>query len=67
MGKTTKRVTMSSEDIAAAISSQVLPDLAQREFSTGSVGFRASGKVGAGDERYQVSVQCVLIGSRPAA
>lgn len=37
-------------------------------FSTGSTGFYAQGKVeGKDGKRYQVSVQLVLIGSKPKA
>jgi len=38
-----------------------------KEFSTGSVGYYSSGKVEnpEGNERYQVSVNITLIGSKP--
>jgi len=36
-----------------------------KEFSTGSTGFWAGGKVEIAGERYQVSCNVVLIGSKP--
>ena len=36
-----------------------------KTFSTGSKGFNASGKLPVGDKNYQVSVNCVEIGSKP--
>lgn len=43
--------------------------LSPKQFSTGSTGFFASGKVSLGDEAekgYQAQVQLVRIGSKPA-
>ena len=39
--------------------------LTAKTFSTGSRGFNASGKMLAGEKNYQVSVNCVEIGSKP--
>ena len=39
--------------------------LNEKKFSTGSRGFNASGKMLAGEKNYQVSVNCVEIGSKP--
>lgn len=36
-----------------------------KDFSTGSKGFHASGKVQIGDKSYQTQVQLVEIGSKP--
>lgn len=37
-----------------------------KKFSTGSVGFFSSSKIETGEnERYQVQIQAVLIGSKP--
>lgn len=42
--------------------------MSARTFGTGSVGFSTAGKVsGADGRRYQVSVNVVLIGSKPTA
>lgn len=39
--------------------------LNMKTFSTGSKGFNASGKIQVGEKRYQVSINCVEIGSKP--
>ena len=36
-----------------------------KTFSTGSRGFNGSGKMLAGNKNYQVSINCVEIGSKP--
>lgn len=42
--------------------------LSARTFSTGSTGYSANGKAqGTDGRRYQVSVNAVLIGSKPTA
>jgi len=37
----------------------------KKDFKTGSKGFYGNGKMEAGGKRYQVSIQCVEIGSKP--
>lgn len=39
--------------------------LNEKEFSTGSKGYFASGKVELDGKRCQVTVNCVVIGSKP--
>jgi hypothetical protein len=39
--------------------------LDQKNFKTGSKGFHSHGKMQIGDKRYQVSILCVEIGSKP--
>jgi len=39
--------------------------LKDKKFRTGSVGFNASGKMLVGDKKYQITVNCVEIGSKP--
>jgi hypothetical protein len=39
--------------------------LDQKNFKTGSKGFHSQGKMQIGDKRYQVSILCVEIGSKP--
>ena len=36
-----------------------------KTFSTGSKGFNGTGKMLAGDKNYQISINCVEIGSKP--
>lgn len=38
--------------------------LKDKKFSTGSVGFNASGKMLVGDKKYQITVNIVEIGSK---
>lgn len=38
--------------------------LKNKKFSTGSKGFNTSGKMQVGDKRYQITVNCVEIGSK---
>lgn len=38
--------------------------LRSKTFSTGSVGFNASGKMQIGDKKYQITVNVVEIGSK---
>jgi len=38
---------------------------AAKVFSTGSVGFHATGKLAVGEKKYQVNVQIIEIGSKP--
>lgn len=40
--------------------------MTSRQFKTGSTGFWGAGKVMIGGKRYQVQVQAVEIGSKPA-
>ena len=40
-------------------------NLNKKDFSTGSKGYHATGKVEAGGKRYQVNIQLVEIGSKP--
>ena len=47
---------------------EVQVPLNAREFSTGSVGYHAQGKVdGADGRRYQLGITATLIGSKPKA
>ena len=39
--------------------------LDKKDFRTGSKGYYAQGKMVAGGKKYQVSIQCVEIGSKP--
>ena len=39
--------------------------LEKKDFKTGSKGYYALGKMMAGGKKYQVSIQCVEIGSKP--
>jgi hypothetical protein len=39
--------------------------LEKKDFKTGSKGYYAQGKMMAGGKNYQVSIQCVEIGSKP--
>ena len=39
--------------------------LNQKNFSTGSKGFHATGKMQVGEKRYQINIQLVEIGSKP--
>jgi hypothetical protein len=39
--------------------------LNEKTFSTGSKGYNGSGKMMAGGKNYQVSINCVEIGSKP--
>lgn len=36
-----------------------------KTFSTGSKGFNGTGKMLVGDKNYQISINCVEIGSKP--
>jgi hypothetical protein len=55
--KTTINVTIDGNQLVANA----------KQFSTGSVGFGANGKVVIDGERYQVSLNIVKIGSKPVA
>jgi hypothetical protein len=57
-----RRLNMS--DVTQKLVGLVLASLEPKTFSSGSKGFRAAGKVTAGDARYQAQVQAVLIGSK---
>lgn len=39
--------------------------LEKKNFKTGSKGYYATGKMMTGGKNYQVSIQCVEIGSKP--
>ncbi|GAA2653605.1 hypothetical protein [Nonomuraea recticatena] len=51
----------SLEEISAALAGLVVDGLQARRFSTGRTGFRADGKVQAGGQRFQASVQAVRL------
>jgi hypothetical protein len=48
-------------DISRALKGLVTQELAPKEFSTGSKGFRAVGKITADGVRFQAQTQAVLI------
>lgn len=39
--------------------------LSKKDFSTGSKGFHAQGKLQVGEKKYQINILCVEIGSNP--
>jgi hypothetical protein len=39
--------------------------ISKKDFKTGSRGYYGFGKMMVGDKNYQVSIQCVEIGSKP--
>jgi hypothetical protein len=41
--------------------------LDKKDFRTGSKGYFGTGKMVAGGKKYQISIQCVEIGSKPKA
>jgi hypothetical protein len=51
-------------DVTQKMVGLVMASLGPRTFSSGSKGFRAAGKLAAGDARYQAQAQAVLIGSK---
>jgi hypothetical protein len=51
-------------DVAQEMANLVKAELKPKTFSSGSKGFRAAGKLTAGDARYQAQAQAVLIGSK---
>jgi len=46
---------------------EVTLPLKARTFSTQSTGFNGNGKLTDGDKKYQISCNCVLIGSKPGS
>ncbi|MFI0454458.1 hypothetical protein [Actinomadura sp. 6N118] len=50
--------------LTQTMANMVKSSLAPKQFSTGSKGFFATGKVEVGGRRYQAQVQAVLIGSK---
>lgn len=55
-------VTQVKEAVAGMVSG-----LSPKKFSTGSDGFSRQGKVAVGEDRYQVNILVVRIGSKPTA
>lgn len=51
-------------DISQALVNMIKFELAAKEFSTGSKGFHANGKITVDGIRYQAQAQAVLIGSK---
>lgn len=54
-------VGASLEEISVALAGLVVDGLQARRFGTGRTGFRADGKIQAGGQRYQASVQAVRL------
>ncbi|MFI6321592.1 hypothetical protein ACIBG8_28935 [Nonomuraea sp. NPDC050556] len=54
-------VDATCDEIAAALTALVVDGLQARRFSTGRTGFRTDGKIQAGGQRYQASVQAVRL------
>ena len=55
-----------TEQVKTAVA-EMVSGLSPKTFSTGSDGFQRQGKVAVGDERYQVNILVVRIGSKPTA